>query len=158
MNIESFRAQLEDELTWRTQEILFFQNQCEKLDSAEEKDKFRRALILLLYSNFEGYCIFGFSLYISAINEAQLDCKDANYSLVAATLHDVFVTLRGVKKAKEFKNTDPDDSRLHLFARERDFVEHSSEIFKRKVLISDDVVDTESNLGRVLPHFSGRFG
>ena len=65
MKVEDFRAQLEEELTWRTEEILFFQNQCSTIEQEELRDKFRRALVLLLYSNFEGFCKFGFSLYVA---------------------------------------------------------------------------------------------
>jgi hypothetical protein len=40
----------------------------------------------------------------------------------------------------------PDDTGLHRFARDREFVECTDEIFKRGVRIPESVVDTESNL------------
>lgn len=151
MNVADFRAQLEEELAWRTEEILFFQNQCAIIEQEEQKEKFRRALVLLLYSNFEGFCKFGLNLYVAAINQEAIDCKDANYAIAAASLSDVFVSLRnGTKKIKEFKNDSPDDTKLHRFARDREFIERAFDLLARKVNIPDKVVDTESNLKPVV--------
>ena len=150
-DLAAFRAQLEEEFAWRVEEIVFFQNQCERLDSEIQKEQFRRALVLLLYSNFEGYCKFALSLYVAAINSEGIQCKDADYSIVAATLSDVFSTLRnGSKKAQEFRNDAPDDTKLHRFARDREFVERAVEIMAKKVAIPDSAVDTESNLNPVV--------
>jgi RiboL-PSP-HEPN len=151
MNISSFRSQLEEELTWRTEEILFFQNQCASVLGSEQQQKFRRALVLLLYSNFEGFCTFALQLYVAAINEEEIECSMASYAIVAASLHDVLATLRtGNKKAPEFKNSSPNDPKLHLFSRDREFVERAYDILKRKVRIPDGTVNTESNLNSVV--------
>ena len=62
-------------------------------------------------------------------------------------MNDIFSKLRdGVGKAAEFRNSLPDDSKLHRFARDREFVERTTEIKNRPVLIPDDIVNTESNL------------
>lgn len=151
MNVPDFRSQLEEELAWRTEEILFFQNQCSHIAETDQQDKFRRALVLLLYSNFEGFCAFALELYVTAINEEEVECSKANYAIVAASLHDVLVTLRtGNKKAVEFKNNAPDDSKLHLFSRDREFVEKAYDILKRKVKIPEGTVNTESNLNTIV--------
>lgn len=147
MNVVDFRAQLEEELAWRTEEILFFQNQCSTVDPCEQQDKFRRALVLLLYSNFEGFCKFAFSLYVAAINAEGIECREANYAIAAASMSDVFASLRdGTRKAIEFKNDNPDDTKLYRFARDREFVERAFEIMGRKINIPEKVVDMESNL------------
>lgn len=147
METPAFRAQLETEFEWRIAELRFFHNLCEKLEDQSARDQFRRASVLLLYSHFEGYCKFALSLYVSAINSAGLVCSQVNSSVVAATLHDVFVKLRdGTGKAPEFRNTLPDDGKLHKFALAREFIERNSEIMSRPVSIPDKVVDTESNL------------
>ncbi|MCE2744482.1 MAG: hypothetical protein LW710_01080 [Burkholderiales bacterium] len=151
MNVSVFRSQLEEELAWRTEEILFFQNQCANIDKQDQQEKFRRALVLLLYSNFEGFCAFALQLYVIAINQEEVECSKANYAIVAASLHNVFVTLRtGNKKAEEFKTTAPDDSKLHLFSRDREFVEKAYDILKRKVKIPEGTVNTESNLNSIV--------
>lgn len=148
MNIADFRTQLEEEMSWRSEEILFFQNQCALITKPDDQNKFRRALILLLYANFEGLCKFAFTLYVSAINAASISCRDATYAIAAASLSDVFQYLRdGTGKAKDFKKQGlPDDKVLHKFARDREFLEQAMQIMERKVTIREDVVDAESNL------------
>ncbi len=147
MNAEEFRAQLEEEIQWRIDEIRFFQNQCAMLENTQDQEKFRRALILLLYSNFEGFCKFALTLYVSAVNSVGIECKDASSGVAAASLHDVFMMLRdGTRKAKEFNNELPDDTKLHRFARDREFIERAYVLMNRVVSIPDDAIDMESNL------------
>ena len=151
MEIADFRAQLETELEWRVSEIRFFQNLCEGITSPNSQMQFRRASVLLLYSHFEGYCKFAFTLYVAGVNSASLICSQANFAIVAATLHDVFVKLRYANgKASEFRNTLPDDTKLHRFALDMEFVERTAEIMSRPVSIPDDVIDTESNMKPVV--------
>lgn len=147
MNIADFRAQLEDELSWRSDEIRFFQNQC-ALVPRENQDKFRRALVLLLYSNFEGLCKFALTLYINAINAENVQCKDATHAVAAASLFDVFQYLRdGTGKAKNFKKLGlPDDKDLHRFVRDREFLRSATQIMSGHVTIPERIIDPESNL------------
>ena len=147
MNVADFRAQLEEEFAWRIEEILFLQNQCSDIEREERRDRFRRAVVLLLYSNYEGYCRFGLNMYVSVINQEDITCKDVNYAIAAASLNDVFTSLRdGSGKVKEFRHAAPDDTKLHRFGREKEFIEHLVDFSARKVRIPDKVVDTESNL------------
>lgn len=146
MNVPEFRAQLEEELSWRLEEILFFQNQGANL-TGQEGDKYRRSLILILYSNFEGLCKFSLSLYVAAVNNENIDCSAATHAIAAASLSDVFLALRDpVKKTPAFSSELPDDSKLHRFARDREFVKNTRDIMSRKVKIPDNYIDTESNL------------
>lgn len=144
----SIRTQLEEELTWRFEEIMFFQKHCDLIIDEESQNKFRRALVVMLYSHFEGMCKFAFTLYVSQINLANIPCNQATLTLVAATLNDVFQTLRdGNGAPKEFKNIDfPDDVQLHRFMRERLFLENAKELMSRKIQLSEKVIDVESNL------------
>lgn len=129
----------------------FFHNLCEDISEKAKKDQFRRALVLLLYSHFEGYCKFALTLYVTAVNSAGLTCGQASPAIVAASLHDVFVKLRdGTGKAPEFRNKLPDDTKLHRFAMDREFIERTAEIMSRPVAIPDDAVNTESNLKPVV--------
>ena len=147
MDLKSLWAQIEAEYTKRTDELRFFQNQISKLDNDDEKNQYRRALILLLYAHFEGFCKFSFALYISAINSEGLTCKEINFPLATATLHQTFKELRNPSsKSTEFKYALPDDAKLHMLARDREFVEKTIEFENKAVRIPDDVVDTESNL------------
>lgn len=147
MNAGDLRAQIEEEMSWRIEEILFFQNYCASILDEEKRNKFRRALVLLLYANFEGFCRFALSLYVSAINASGIECKQASHAVAAASLDDVFGALRNSSsKAIEFRNKLPDDAKLHRFAREKEFIERAALIMNRPVAIPDSVVDTESNL------------
>jgi len=147
MNLPDLSAQLESELAWRQEEVRFFQNRGTMLLKAEEQDQYRRAVVLVLYAHFEGFCKFAFDLYRTAVNEEQLPCNEASPAIAAAGWARLFKELRDPsKKSSEFKHALPDDSKLHRFARDREFMERSIEFSRLPVTIPDDFVDTESNL------------
>jgi RiboL-PSP-HEPN len=147
MNIAELWAEIEEEQTWRQDEIRFFQNQLGNLSSDNEKNKYRKALILLLYAHFEGFCKFAFSHYIKAINAENLSCGQANFAITASSLSDIFNELRNPdKKNPDFRNSLPDDAKLHRFARDKEFLEKSNAFDDRPLNISDTIVDMESNL------------
>lgn len=147
MNLADLRAQIEEERTWRQDEIRFFQNRLAGLDQEEDRNQFRRALILMLYAHFEGFCKFCFSLYVNAINKEGITCNQANYAIAAAALASIFRELRDPnKKSDEFRRPLPDESKIHRFAREREFLEQTDDFGRKLVNIPEHVVDTESNL------------
>jgi len=151
MNVEEFRAQLEEDQIWRRDEIRFLQNLAARIDSKEDQDQFRRAIILLLYAHFEGFCKFAFTLYINAINGIRITCGEANYAIAAASLANLFEALREpFKKCNEFRKELPNDTKLHRFAMDREFVKRAADFAEQLVCIPDDVVDMESNLKPVV--------
>jgi len=133
MNIADLWAEIEEEQKWRQDEVRFFQNQVGNFVSNDDKNKYRKALILLLYAHFEGFCKFAFSHYIKAINSEGLNCGQANYAITALSLSEILKELRNPdKKNPEFKNALPDDAKLHLFAREQEFLEKSDDFNAKK--------------------------
>ncbi|MDH4472190.1 MAG: MAE_28990/MAE_18760 family HEPN-like nuclease [Fluviicola sp.] len=147
MTIEDLWTEIEAEQTWRTDEIRFLQNQLSTLQSENDKDQFRRAVILMLYAHFEGFCKFAFNLYVTKINAESLHCKDVNYAIAAGSLSELFKALRNPdSKSDIFRNALPSDVKLHIYARNRDFIEASQDFENKIVSIPDDYVDTESNL------------
>jgi hypothetical protein len=151
VSIPDFRAQLELERTWRQDEIRFFQNRGADLEKEEEKEQYRRVLVLLLYAHFEGFCKFALTLYVNAVNQEAITCAEATHAIAAASLADVFRALRNPdSKCEEFRNIAPEDTKLHRFARDREFVERAMDLSRRRVTIPQDVVDTESNLKPVV--------
>jgi hypothetical protein len=147
MKIADLRAEIEAERAWREDEIRKLQNLGETVSDVDEKDQYRRALILMLYAHFEGFCKFTLTLYSTAVNSARVHCDQADAAIVAASLADVFRDMRNTeKKSNLFRDSLPDDPKLHRFAREKEFVERSAEFLKKAVEIPDGVVDTESNL------------
>jgi hypothetical protein len=151
MNLSDLAAQLEADLLWRQDEVRFFQNRGATLPSEDEKDQYRRAVILVLYAHFEGFCKFGFEVYRTTINSEQISCADATPAIAAAGWAQIFKELRDpTKKCRDFKNTLPDDGKLHRFARDREFMERKSEFAQLPVMIPEEFIDTESNLKPVV--------
>jgi hypothetical protein len=70
----------------------------------------------------------------------------------AASLAEVFSALRDPnRKCAEFARQLPNDTALHRFARDREFVEVAWKVAQRSVQIdAEEVVDTESNLKPVV--------
>jgi hypothetical protein len=146
MDFDSIRAELEQDLAWRTDEIRFFQNRGSTLD-IEGQRRYRRALILILYSHFEGFCKFCFLHYIRVLNTLDIKCTEANYALAAATLTIAFQGLRDTQKKNPIYHRQlPDDPGLHRFAREREFIERLDAFGEERLRIPDEAIDTESNL------------
>src|SRR6185295_4756349 len=81
MNIPNLWSEIEEDLSWRLDELRFFQNQLATLDSEQERERFRRALVLLLYAHFEGFCKFALSLYVNSINRSGITCGDATFAI-----------------------------------------------------------------------------
>lgn len=144
-------AELEAELEWREAELRFLQNQVARLDAPHERDLLRRAVVVMLYAHFEGLCKFMFALYVRAVNELGLACGEASESIAAASLADVLAALRDPnRKCDVFRRELPDDSILHRFARDREFVAQTHELDRRRVRVPDSVVDVEDNLKPVV--------
>ena len=151
MNLAELRAELEEDRAWREEELRALQNRGATIDDEVELNRYRRALVLLLYAHYEGFCRFAFVLYATAINRSGISCGEASWAIAAASLADLFRNLRNPeKKCDLFRRQLPDDSKLHQLAREREFVERTSEVERRPVNIPDDIVDTESNLTPVV--------
>jgi hypothetical protein len=53
-------------------------------------------------------------------------------------------------KHEFFVRALPNDAKLHLMAREREFVENLKDAMEKNVELSDDIVDTESNLSSIV--------
>jgi hypothetical protein len=148
MSWDDVRAQLEEDLSWRTREIKHLQNQLYKDASEELKRSFRKALVVMLYSHFEGFCKLAFSVYANTINKQTITCADANKYIAALSFSCVFDAYDNKdQKCKVFKNKLPDDAKLHRFSRQVDFYSEFGKFIAQPVSIpTDDVVDSESNL------------
>ena len=151
MTLDPLWAEIEAEQAWREEEIRALQNMMATLPTEEERSKFRRTLVVMLYAHFEGFCKFAFSLYVREVNNARITCGGATYAIAAASIADVLEALRNPqKKCDEFRHSLPDDEKLHRFARDREFIERTTEIESRIVEIRDDIVDVEDNLKPVV--------
>lgn len=143
-------SDLEEGWAARQQELLTLQNFAARME-ADDADKYRRALVLMLYAHFEGGIKFSLQVYVKFLNELEITVGDASSQIAAASVSDVMQALRDPsRKCKEFSRDLPDDSSLHRFARDKELMEVLPDILERKVVIDDRVVNTESNLKPVI--------
>jgi len=144
---EDVHADLEGDRRSREGELRLIESLIATVSSEDEKTMLRRSLVLLTYSHLEGFCKFSLLAYTAALNELNIKCADATYPLAAAGLTKVFAALREPNSKHEyFKKMFPDDSPLHLAAREQTFIEDYETISKEPLQIPDKIVDLKSNL------------
>lgn len=142
---------LEGDHRSREGEVRLIERFLQQSGSEDEKSMLKRALILLIYAHLEGFCKFALLAYVAAVNSAGLQCAEASYPIAAASLSRVFASLRNASsKHDTFRRSLPDDSQLHLAARERQFMEEYEVVIQRKIQIPDVLVDTKSNLSPVV--------
>jgi hypothetical protein len=148
MNLADLLAQLEQELSWRFDEIRNLKNLEMSLATEDDRAKFRKALVVMLYSHYEGYCKAAFSLYAGAVNSENLSCSEAEIRILASSFADVFKEYHNTdRRAKIFKYELPDDPALRTFARQAELVDRIEILRRQKVKIPvDTVVNVESNL------------
>lgn len=147
MNFPDIYAQIEEELTWRQNEIRFLKNQLSNIVSDSDKKRYRKSLVVMLYSHYEGYCKTVFLIYVKTVNSNAVNRLHANDFIMAASLSDIFKAYGNLdKKSEVFKNSLPADEKLHLFARQVDFVKAIDGLWNELLVIPEDIVDTESNL------------
>ena len=143
---DELRAVLESELAWRQEELAFFRNQLNGI-LEENKSRYRKSLVLILYSHMEGYIKICLQTYIQYINSQGLRCKDVDTGLMVASMHKEFIAYENLdRKCEIFRKELPDDARLHRLYRRIDFMEMVEDFKEKELDIDDQIIDTESNL------------
>lgn len=151
MTPDEFRAELEEELRWRQEELVFFKNQLINIESEVDADRYRKSLVLILYSHFEGYVKIALQTYIKYINSLSLQRRDVLPALAAAGMNREFLAYENLdRKCSVFKTELPDDTTLHRFYRRVDFIQQMEEFQNSILHLDDTVVNTESNLRYVI--------
>ena len=146
MTADDLRAALETELAWRQEELAFFKNQLNEI-SEENKNKYRKSLVLILYSHMEGYIKICLQIYIQYINSQGLNRGEVTTGLMVAGMHKEFVAYENLdRKCELFRKELPDDARLHRLYRRVDFMEKVEDFKGQELIIDDQIIDTESNL------------
>lgn len=146
MTADELRAALETELAWRQEELAFFKNQLNEVEESN-KNKYRKSLVLILYSHMEGYIKIGLQTYIQYINSQGLNRRDVNTGLMVASMHKEFIAYENMERKSEFfRKALPDDTRLHRLYRRVDFMEKMENFKEQELVIDDQIIDTESNL------------
>ncbi len=152
IDVAALRAEMELEREWRDREMRDFRNRVAAIAGDDERRIARKGLVVMLYAHFEGVSKALLAMYANNVNRLGLKVSDASYAISAASLSDVFVVLRDPqRKCPEFADLLPDDSALHRFARDKDFIEAVWRVAERSATLNtDNVVDTESNLKPVV--------
>lgn len=141
------REEIEQELTWRKDEMRFFRNQLFNINKESRMEKYRKSLIVMLYSHFEGFCKFCFLLYVNEINKTKILREEASTKIVAASMNKVFDSYENTRrKSKIFKKSFPDDKTIHNFFRRISLLSEFNNFMKKEVDIPDTIVNTEANL------------
>ncbi len=168
INVQNIKIELEDSLRKRVKEMLFLESQLKNISDENDKDVYRKSLVVMLYSHFEGFFKQAFDdFYVDIINNESVNISEANYAIQACSLLTVFKDLQNItNKSDIFKNSLPDDTELHTFHRRLEFVKNIDTVFGinsststnkiAKIPITNQnkrldkgikgLVDTESNL------------
>lgn len=151
MRAAEVRAELENDQFWRRKEIRDLQNVLFADQSEDRLAIARRVVVVLMYAHFEGFCRFALLAYVNEVNASGLSCKDVQDAVAAASLADLFHSLRDPqRKCDLFRRHLPDDSDLHRFARDREFVSAAYEALERKVALPERLFEPGSNMTPVL--------
>lgn len=147
MTKEELRTAMETELAWRQEELAFLKNQLSNIQEEIQRDKYRKCLVLMLYSHFEGFIKICLLSYIQYVNSLHLKRENFNEELVASSMHREFNAYdNNDEKCNIFKKKLPEDKRLHRFYRRVNLLEELDVFKQNDLLIPDETVDTESNL------------
>ena len=141
--------ELEEAYTKREEELVFLENIISKADmDIDSLEKYRRTLIVMLYSYFEGFCKQSLISYIDHLNKLGLQVKDVKESLAAASLNTSFKRLFDpLNKPIEFDDKFiKEDAILHKYARRKQFMENYFDCMNTPVKLNDEIIDTKSNL------------
>ncbi len=147
MNILDIRNELEKDLTWRHEEMRLLDNQLSSIVKEEDKNRYRKSLIVMLYAHYEGFCKTALTIYANAINSEGLKCAETTDCITAASLATIFKDFNNISKKSRIFNKDlPDDTQLHSFARQTELISNLHDIWKTNVNIPIEIIDVESNL------------
>lgn len=100
MTADELREALEIELAWRKEELAFFKNQLNEI-AEENKNRYRKSLVLILYSHLEGYIKICLQTYVQYINSQRLNRKDVNTGLMVASMHNEFIAYENLDRKCE---------------------------------------------------------
>ena len=147
MNLENVWAQLEQELAWRQAELRLLSNSRNALKIEGDRDRFRRAQLVMLYAHAEGFCKVALVIYLKAINSKKIPRSAACDELIASSLDQLFHALEfGDRKGKVFKSAPPSEEKMLLLFRKRDFVREFESIMAQPLTLPEATVNTEDNL------------
>jgi hypothetical protein len=88
MNVAEVFAEVEDELTWRADEMRRLQNVLNLVSSETDGDLVRKSLVVMLYGHLEGFFRAALAIYVNAIDAERLPVGELDEFLAASALAD----------------------------------------------------------------------
>jgi hypothetical protein len=146
MTFADLRKQLELDLEWRQKEMRLLYNMLSNIDDEEERRSYCKALVVMLYSHFEGFCKLAFSIYIDIINEENMRCSQVNVNLAAISLEDIFQGVNDPNKNCGFFKGSPPNDRWKRFFRRAYFLANMENLLDEPIKLTDEYIKTYSNL------------
>ncbi|MEU2683633.1 MAE_28990/MAE_18760 family HEPN-like nuclease [Streptomyces hygroscopicus] len=144
MNVSEMRAELEDDMAWRLDEIRHLVNHLLGDKKAGEASVYSlRAILVMQYAHIEGFTRNALALYVKAINARQIPAKELQPELLSAALGAEFDGLRRGSEARD------GEGKLTTRARQQvAFVRKLQELAEGPVSIAAEVAASmEMNLG-----------
>jgi hypothetical protein len=145
VNVAEMRAQLEEDMSWRLDEIRHLVNRLlgDAAPSEASSTYSLRAILVMQYAHLEGFTRNALSLYVTAINNRSLPAKELQPELMAAALAVEFDSLRKAPGAIG------EEGKLTSRARQQiAFVQRLQELADGPISIAAEVaISMEMNLG-----------
>ena len=148
MTKDELRELLEDELLWRFEEINFFKMQLTNFEEEDDKKRYRKSMVLILYSHLEGFIKTALLNYAQYLNNLRKRRDEFDFALIATSMNAEFKAYDNKNiKSPLFNNKKvPSDSEVHGLYRRVNLLESNSRLLSQPLVIEDSAVDTESNL------------
>jgi hypothetical protein len=146
MTFADLRKQLELDLEWRQKEMRLLYNMLSNIDDEEEKRSYCKALVVMLYSHFEGFCKLAFSIYIDIINEENIRCSQVNVNLAAVSLEGIFQGINDPNKNCSFFKDSPPNDKWKRFFRRVYFLTRIGTVLDEPINLTEEYIKTDSNL------------
>jgi len=147
-NSDRLREELEFEYAIRLNELVTLENIMNQDTNEDNLCIARKSLINMLYAYFEGFCKKSLLIYVDYVNNERLEIKDVKYGLASSSSQQVFKNLNNAnyKPVDLGEKSLKEDMILQKYGRQREFISKFHEFESRPLHLSDDLVDTESNL------------
>jgi hypothetical protein len=147
MNVVELRALLEQEATWRDEELRLMRNALAGQGLGEEDATYCRTLLVMTYAHLEGFVKQALSVYVGMLNAESYTCGQLVEPLAASTLAVQMKLMRNPLVAVPQTVLDLELKLQRQAEREVDLVrkvrEHDGHV---AVLDADDLTATDSNL------------
>lgn len=147
MDLAELRSELEEDLSWRLDEIRHLRNELLG-DMAGDPWPIpaMRAILVMQYAHLEGFAKNSFSLYVTFINERELPASEIKSNLFASALIDEFEHVRNGRYGGE---QDGEEGRLLKRARHQvGFINRIRSLHSEPVAIDPEAaVSMEMNFG-----------